>query len=65
MSSAGCADQLGCRRNTLKRVVSGEASLKPEIALALELIGVGKAEFWLGMQASYDLFQLPQACNVA
>ena len=55
-SIAAVADQLGCHRSTLKRVVSGKASLKPEMALALELIGAGKAEFWLGMQASYDLF---------
>lgn len=41
------------------------ASLRPEMVLALELIGAGKAEFWLGMQASYDLFQLRRAGGVA
>ncbi|WP_183411621.1 HigA family addiction module antitoxin [Litorivivens lipolytica] len=51
---------MGCHRNTLNRVINGSASLTPEMALALELIGAGKAEFWLGMQASYDLFQLRQ-----
>jgi plasmid maintenance system antidote protein VapI len=28
------------------------------MALALEKAGAGSAEFWLSMQANYDLFQL-------
>lgn len=64
-SVAAVAEQIGCHRNTLNRVINGSASLTPEMALALELIGVGKAEFWLAMQASYDLFQLRQARSAA
>lgn len=64
-SIAMMAEQLGCHWNTLNRVMNCSASLRPEMVLALELIGAGKAEFWLGMQASYDLFQLRRAGGVA
>jgi len=57
-SVAVVAERLGCHRNTLNRVINGSASVSPEIALALEQVGTGSAEFWLSMQASYDLFQL-------
>jgi len=40
------------------RRIAGAVQLSPEIALALEQVGTGSAEFWLSMQASYDLFQL-------
>lgn len=64
-SVATVAEQLGCHRNTLNRVINGSASLTPEMGLALEMIGAGKAEFWLTMQVHYDLFQLRQARSAA
>ncbi len=57
-SVAAVAQTLSCHRNTLNRVINGSAAVSPEMALALEKAGAGSAEFWLGMQASYDLFQL-------
>lgn len=57
-SVASVAEQLGCHRNTLNRVINGSASVTPEMALALEKLHAGSAEFWLSMQANYDLFQL-------
>ncbi|MBD2858272.1 HigA family addiction module antidote protein [Spongiibacter sp. KMU-158] len=59
-SVAVVAERLACHRNTLNRVINGSASVSPEMALALEQAGAGNAEFWLAMQASYDLFQLRQ-----
>jgi addiction module HigA family antidote len=59
-SVAVVAERLGCHRNTLNRVLNGSASITPEMALALESAGSGSAEFWLTMQANYDLFQLRQ-----
>ncbi|MDA1298545.1 MAG: hypothetical protein O2868_00525 [Proteobacteria bacterium] len=38
--------------------MNGSASVTPDMALALEKAGAGSAEFWLSMQANYDLFQL-------
>ncbi len=64
-SIAEVAEQLGCHRNTLNRVINGSASVTPGMALSLELNGAGAAEFWLSMQANYDLFQLRQRRGVA
>lgn len=64
-SVARVAGRLGCHRNTLNRVINGSASVTPEMALALELAGAGSAEFWLSMQANYDLFQLRQTRGAA
>lgn len=60
-SVANVAVKLGCHRSTLNRVISGKASVSPEMALALEENGGGSAEHWLIMQANYDLFNLRQA----
>lgn len=64
-SIAVIAKQLGCHRNTLNRVINGSASVTPEMALALEQAGTGSAEFWLTMQANYDLFQLRHSRGAA
>ena len=59
-SVANFADKLNCHRSTLNRLINCEASITPEMALALEKNGGGSAEQWLTMQANYDLFQLRQ-----
>ena len=41
-SVASVAEQLGCHRNTLNRVINGSASVTPEMALALEKIACRK-----------------------
>ncbi|MDO3386063.1 HigA family addiction module antitoxin [Gilvimarinus sp. SDUM040013] len=64
-SIAIVADRLGCHRNTLNRVINGSASVSPEMALALEQVGAGGAEFWLSMQANYDLYQLRHSKGAA
>lgn len=64
-SVAVVAERLGCHRNTLNRVINGSASVTPEMALALEHAGAGSAEFWLTMQANYDLFQLRHSRGAA
>ncbi|AUZ83207.1 HigA family addiction module antitoxin [Methylophaga nitratireducenticrescens] len=50
---------------TGNRVINGSASVTPEMALALEQVGAGSAEFWLTMQANYDLFQIRHSRGVA
>ena len=52
------AEQLGCERGTLSRLLNGKAGLSATRALALEDIGWGTADHWMRMQASYEL---PQA----
>lgn len=58
------AKQLGVSRAALSRVLNGSAAISPEMALRIEAwLGVengGRADLWLQMQASYDLWQARQ-----
>lgn len=49
------AAKLLVSRRTLSRVLNGSAGVSPAIALALERIGWSNAEYWLRVQANYDL----------
>ena len=49
------ADKLGVSRNTVSRLLNGRRGISPNIALSLERIGWSNAEFWMRMQATYDL----------
>ena len=64
MSVTDAAQALGVTRPTLSRVLNGAAAVSPEMALRLERwLGVehgGRADVWLGMQASYDLWTAEQ-----
>lgn len=64
-SISNVAQKLDCHRNTLNRVINGSASVSAKMALDLERIGAGSAEMWLGLQMSYDLFQLRNKSEVA
>ena len=58
------AEALGVTRPTLSRVLNGAAAVSPEMALRLERwLGVengGRADVWLGMQATHDLWAAEQ-----
>lgn len=55
---AEAAEGLGVARQTLHRLVSGEACISPEMAYRLEQ-GIGSnAGFWLRLQANYDLAEV-------
>ncbi|MDI9235200.1 HigA family addiction module antitoxin [Limnohabitans lacus] len=64
MTVTDAAQALGVTRPTLSRVLNGAAAVSPEMALRLERwLGVehgGRADVWLGMQASYDLWAAEQ-----
>ena len=47
-------------RHTLSRVLHGHAAISPEMAIRLEKAGWSTAEFWLRLQAAYDLAQARQ-----
>lgn len=51
------ARQLGVARITFSRLLHGHTGISAEMALALERIGWSNAEFWLRVQANYDLAQ--------
>ena len=60
LSVTNAAKGLGVARHTLSRVLNGHAAVSPEMAIRLEEIGWSNAEFWLRLQAAYDLAQARQ-----
>jgi addiction module HigA family antidote len=58
LSVAEAAKTLGVTRQQLYRVVSGECGITPEMAVRLELAIGSNADFWLRLQAKYDLAQI-------
>lgn len=65
LSVTDAAGELGVSRVALSRLLNGRAAVSPEMALRLERwLGMdhgGRADVWLRMQASYDLWQAEKA----
>ncbi|MDE2925505.1 MAG: HigA family addiction module antitoxin [Acidobacteriota bacterium] len=57
LSITEAARKLGVARVTLSRVLNGKAGISPEMALKLEAVGWSNADFWVRLQAAYDLAQ--------
>ncbi|WP_339413576.1 HigA family addiction module antitoxin [Pseudomonas sp. EA_35y_Pfl2_R5] len=57
ISIAELARRLGFARETLSRILHGRAPISTDLAVRLELAGIGKARTWLGVQIDYDLWQ--------
>ena len=57
LSITEAAKKLGVARVTLSRVLNGKAGISPEMALKLEAMGWSNADFWMRLQAAYDLAQ--------
>lgn len=55
VSAAETARQLGVPRGELAAFLDGKAGLGPLLALDLERIGWSNAEYWMRLQAAYDL----------
>lgn len=49
------AQRLGLARNTLSRIINGRSAISPDLAIRLELAGVGTARFWMALQANFEL----------
>lgn len=57
ISVSEASHKLGVPRVTLSRVLNGKAALTPNLAVRLELAGIGNARLWLDMQTAYELAQ--------
>ena len=57
------ADRLGVSRNTVSRLLNGHCRISPNVA-ALERIGWSNADFWMRLQAEYDLAAARRALAV-
>ena len=55
LSVADGAAGLGITRQQLYKVINGQSSITPEMALRLEKAFGGSADVWLRMQVNYDL----------
>ncbi len=65
MSVSAAAKHLGVGRVTLSRVLNGNATISPEMAVRLAAaFGTSSPEVWLGMQARYDLWQLQKRSRI-
>ncbi|MEO9146396.1 MAG: HigA family addiction module antitoxin [Ginsengibacter sp.] len=54
---AGLAEVLGVSRLTLSKIVNGNGSITPNMALRIEKVFGGNADFWLRIQRGYDLIE--------
>jgi len=64
VSSRTVAAALKVSPSTLARVLNGQSSVTPEMALRLSKTLGRSAESWLAMQSNYDLWQMRQRFNV-
>ena len=51
------AQKLGVNQDEVSNLMRGKCGISPAIALALERIGWSNADFWMRLQANYDLAQ--------
>ena len=57
LSIGKAAELLGVSRLTLSKTANGKGSITPNIALRIEKVFGGNADFWLRMQRGYDLIE--------
>ena len=57
LSIGRAAELLGVSRLTLSKIANGRGSITPNIALRIEIVFGGNADFWLRMQRGYDLIE--------
>lgn len=57
------AQRLGVSRVALSRVLNGKSAISPEMALRLGQLLNNTPEFWLTIQANYDLWQVQQQAH--
>ena len=52
-----CAERIGTTRKNLSRLLNGRIGISARVARGLESLGWSNAEFWMRLQAHYDLAQ--------
>lgn len=59
------ARYLNVSPSTVGRLINGESSISPEMALRLEKVLGRSAESWLMMQQQYDIWQARQTIDLS
>lgn len=57
LSIGMAAAVLGVSRITISKIINSKGSITPNIALRIEKVFGGNADFWLRMQRGYDLIE--------
>ena len=57
LSIGAVAALLNVSRLTLSKIANGKGAITPNIALRIEKVFGGNADFWLRMQRGYDLIE--------
>lgn len=57
LSIGKASELLGISRLTLSKITNAKGSITPNIALRIEKVFGGNADFWLRMQRGYDLIE--------
>ena len=57
LSVSEAASLLQVSRVTLSKILNGSGSITPNVALRIEAVFGGNADFWLRMQRGYDLME--------
>lgn len=52
------ADHIGCDYKVINRIVNGQSSVTPEMAIRLSLAFNTTPDFWLHAQMAFDLWKL-------
>lgn len=65
MSANMIADELGVAHSTFNRLINGNASISPEMALRLSKVLGSSPESWLTLQESYDLWKARDRLDVS
>jgi addiction module HigA family antidote len=58
------AKAIGVSRKTLSKIINGQSSITPEMAVRLSIALGGSPESWMGHQVAYDLRQVEQRKEV-
>ena len=58
------AKAIGVSRKTLSKIINGQSSITPEMAVRLSIALGGSPESWMGHQVAYDLWQVEQRKEV-
>ena len=63
ISITTASQALGISRKTLSKIINGNGSVTPEMAVRLSIALGSSAESWMGHQVAYDLWQIEQHKN--
>ncbi|PIT52166.1 addiction module antidote protein, HigA family [Snodgrassella alvi] len=64
MSISTAAKHLGVTRVAFSRIINGKAGISADMAVKLSILLGTSPQFWLNMQANYDLWKASQNSHI-